>query len=269
MGKTGISEFTFGFAFLHEQANLYASGLTAAPILPSLQQEQEEGWDARLPVQGGAYFYQFKLSEYLKKSNAKYRKTYKKNGPYKRPYYRISLHKNDNNKQHNRLKTLSFMCDDVYYAAPEFENIKQFNSFYLNGRVSQNSRLVPLRECHFIQDAKQHYITYQTGSRRFLQHSEIKTGEHSHTGEEIAELYSRKATWRRIDMDFALDLYKKIIQSIEKSVKEERIYLDEKDRSFFRSNPEYESLQRILLHTADMLAVFYGASLVVAGRKSE
>jgi hypothetical protein len=51
MALTGISEFTFGFAFLSEQANRNWP-LKAVPILPSLQQEADEGWDAKLPTDG-------------------------------------------------------------------------------------------------------------------------------------------------------------------------------------------------------------------------
>ena len=46
MVAIGISEFTFGFAFLYESTMANWNDLVAAPVLPSLQQEQNEGWDA-------------------------------------------------------------------------------------------------------------------------------------------------------------------------------------------------------------------------------
>ena len=72
MAQIGISEFTFGYAFLYEQTHANWSGLTAAPVLPSLQQEQDAGWDAHLPLAGTDFYYQFKLSDYLSRSNALY-----------------------------------------------------------------------------------------------------------------------------------------------------------------------------------------------------
>jgi len=72
MVSVGISEFTFGFAFLFELTNANWPDITAAPVLPSLIQEQNQGWDARLPVAGTPYFYQLKLAEYLYRSNAKF-----------------------------------------------------------------------------------------------------------------------------------------------------------------------------------------------------
>jgi len=70
MAEIGISEFTFGYAFLYERTQANWGDLKAAPVLPSLQREEKEGWDARLPLNGTDFYYQFKLSEYLKRSNA-------------------------------------------------------------------------------------------------------------------------------------------------------------------------------------------------------
>jgi hypothetical protein len=52
MVEIGISEFTFGYAFLYEQTQANSSDLKAALVLPNLQQEKLEGWDARLPLTG-------------------------------------------------------------------------------------------------------------------------------------------------------------------------------------------------------------------------
>ena len=49
MVSIGISEFTYGFAFLFEQVNANWIGVDAAPILPSLQTEQMSGWDVSIP----------------------------------------------------------------------------------------------------------------------------------------------------------------------------------------------------------------------------
>src|SRR6184192_674522 len=100
MAVVGISEFTFGFAFLHEQTLQNWEGLTAAPILPSLQQETDVGWDARLPRHAVDFYCQFKLSDYLSNWNAKYIL----DNTYTTPYYRISFHRKNDNRQHQRLR---------------------------------------------------------------------------------------------------------------------------------------------------------------------
>jgi hypothetical protein len=59
MVEIGISEFTFGYAFLYEQTQANWSDLKAALVLPNLQQEELQGWDARLPLTGTDFYYQF------------------------------------------------------------------------------------------------------------------------------------------------------------------------------------------------------------------
>ena len=66
----GLPEFTFGYAYLYEQTVAKWGELTAAPTLPSLYQEAKEGWDAKLPTRGTAFFYQFKVSDWLFRRNA-------------------------------------------------------------------------------------------------------------------------------------------------------------------------------------------------------
>src|SRR3972149_218984 len=88
MAKIGISEFTFGFAFLYEQTHANWTALRAAPVLPSLQEEQGKGWDARLPLNGVDFYYQFKLSEHLSRSNS----SFIADGTYTGPYHRLALH---------------------------------------------------------------------------------------------------------------------------------------------------------------------------------
>ena len=50
--------------FLFEQTRRNWANLRVAPILPSLAQEAEDAWDARLPLTGTDFYYQFKLSDY-------------------------------------------------------------------------------------------------------------------------------------------------------------------------------------------------------------
>jgi hypothetical protein len=161
MVAIGISEFTFGFAFLYEQTSQNWGDLAAVPILPSLQQEAQDAWDAHLPLLAEDYYYQFKLSEYLYCPNAKYIE----DETYNQSYFRIALHKRDNNRQHRRLKLHAQTHPNTFYVAPELNNIDDFNQAFLAQNLSQNSRLIPLNDCDDIaeDDGDQHYITYQMG----------------------------------------------------------------------------------------------------------
>lgn len=53
MATIGISEFSFGYAFLYEQTRANWTTLRAVPVLPSLQQEKDVGWGFQEPEKGG------------------------------------------------------------------------------------------------------------------------------------------------------------------------------------------------------------------------
>jgi ribosomal protein S16 len=180
MVAIGISEFTFGFAFLHELTKANWSDVTAAPILPSLQEEHDEGWDAKLPLAGTPFFYQFKLVEYLSRSNA----TYIKNGTYNGPYYRIALHDRDNNRQHRLLWQLGQGNPETFYAAPELNKRSSFNDQFLNQQIVPSSRLIRLSDCEQLADTdgESHVITFQQNQPAWIFHSEPRRREQSYSG---------------------------------------------------------------------------------------
>src|SRR5690606_37209162 len=155
MASTGISEFTFGYAFLYEQTQRHWANLKAVPVLPSLREEAELGWDARLPTSAVDYYYQFKLSDYLTRRNA----SFISDGTYSRPYYRISLHKRNRNRQHARLRRLCATHPNTYYVAPEFSTSTDFESAYFSSSITDHSRLIPLAHCDDLPDSEQHHIT--------------------------------------------------------------------------------------------------------------
>lgn len=263
----GISEFTFGYAFLYEQTNVYWPDLTAAPILPSLLQEQNLGWDAQLPVAGACYFYQFKLSEYLFRANARYIQ----DGTYTTPYYRVGLHPRDNNRQHRLLRTLSVQNPNTFYVAPELNTIAHFNTFFLNHTLTQHTRLIPLAECDDVapNDGTQHYITYQQDNAAWDFHSERSRKERSVFGKDLENLYRRTdPSMRPITADFARTLLKETIEvisklpdgEIPKELLLERRLLDETTLGADRR----EVLQRV----ADLTAAVFGVTMVIVGPRN-
>lgn len=262
MAIVGLSEFTFGFGFLYEQTAANWGGLKAAPILPSLQQEQDDGWDARLPLQGTDYYYQFKLSDYLSRRNAKHIK----DGTYDGPYYRFYLHKNNNNQQHQRLRE---HCADnplTYYVAPEFNALEDFNSAFLAKELRERSRLIALSDCDDIADAKRHYITFAEGQEGFDQHSTRKRHEHSSFGTELPELYKRsKKRWQRIDKGFAEQLFEKTRTVVSRNLEREEREVARREVALLNFAPQQSSRRDILLRTADVLSTFLGVTLVLVG----
>jgi len=294
MAQIGISEFTFGFGFLSEQTQRHWKDLRVAPVLPSLQQEQHEGWDAQLPLTAADYYYQFKLSDYLERTNAKFIT----DGTYTAPHYRIALHKRNWNQQHQRLKVHSTKNPNTYYVAPEFYSVGAFNSAFLNKQLLNRSRLIPLGDCKYIADNEQHYITFRSGSPTWTFHSDPETHGTSVTGEHIEGLYRRNQL-RVVDEAFAADLFHQAAESARLAISEEKkrkrtrrkaeeseeIYdahapprlasttraegepknEDFEDIELLDYDPQRHRQREVLKRTSQVLSVFFGLTLVLVG----
>jgi len=262
MIPTGISEFTFGYAFLYEQTHANWANLVAAPVLPSLQQEADGGWDAHLPVLGTDFYYQFKLADHLFNWNAKYIA----DGTYHAAYYRLSLHKRDRNRQHRRLRAHCARHPETYYVAPEFSGLGAFNQSFLARQIAQRSRLIPLTRCPDITDSDQHYITYQQGNPAWIQHSEPKRDETSYSGATTEALYRRtEPTWRDIDEAFAISLFERVVADVERVARDEERGASAEIGDLLDAGADDRSRAGYLRRTADLLSIFYGLTMVMVG----
>jgi len=264
MVAIGISEFTFGYAFLYEQTNRHWGNLRAAPILPSLQQEAEQGWDAHLPTNGIDYYYQFKLSDYLYTGNAKYIRE----NIYSSPYFRIAFHKNENNRQHRRLKAHAELHPNTYYVAPEITFEDDFNDIFLNRQVTEHSRLFPLIDCDDVYDGEQHYITFQKDISDWNQHSDNKTHRISIQGRSLQKAYDESARqMKRLDKTFAEDLFTKTAENVRKIIDTERIMgwpeKEEPIQKLLDERITRESKNNIVKRVSQILSIFYGLTLVI------
>ncbi len=262
MAIVGISEFTFGFAFLYEQTHGHWGNLRAAPVLPNLQQEQEEGWDANLPLNGTDFYYQFKLSDYLWRGNAKFIA----DGTYDGPYYRIALHRKNNNQQHQRLRDHAANNPHTYYVAPEFDSLEDFNTSFLSHQISTRSRLIALSDCDDVIDADQHFITYQEGIQGHHFHSDSKRREKSYFGRDIEKLYGESRTeWRPINRDFAEGILEKTRASLLRSREREEPRITQAPLTLMDFDPGQLDRNELLRRTADVLSAFVGVTLVIVG----
>lgn len=268
MAITGISEFTFGFAFLFEQVYQNWPDLIAAPILPSLQQEAEEGWDARLPLRGVDFYFQFKLSDYLWNGNAKYIR----DGTYDSPYYRIALHRHNHNQQHQRLRQLSKTNRNTFYVAPEFSQLEEFNTSYLSRAISQSSRLIPISECQDIRDNQQHFITYQPGDMSWTEWSKPKHHSYSGSGKNLESLYRRASeNFKPVNLRFAEELYEKtkiqVSKDLSKESRKQKLeVIDLPIEEMLKQEPK-RTKQALLAQTAELVSTYYGATMVLVGTK--
>ena len=267
MVSIGISEFTFGFAFLFEQVNANWIGLDAAPILPSLQTEQMSGWDVSIPMFGVPFFYQFKIPEYLSAAHA----TYIADGTYGGPYYRIDMHRRENNNQHRRLKALAAISPNTFYAAPELNSQAAFTTQFLAQTLVDASRLIPLTDCDDIapDDDSQHRITFTPGAADWAFHSEIHRKTLSYKGRDsLRDLYAKtRSSWARLDQHYAEDLSSRMVASLQK-VTGKRFGLA---KQLLRptTGKRRDARDAAFASVADILATEFGASMLIVGSSNQ
>ena len=202
----GFSEFSYGFAFTHEYVNLNP-GLKAAPELPSLIKEAETGYDLKLDYKGHPKYFQFKLSTYLDRRNALHWPSHH------RSHYRVRISTRPKSNrftatdQHSRLKRLSTNVDDVFYVAPKFHSEDEFNFFFVQGRITENSLWAPLKELPWISDHSAHYMTFTKDDGQLWWHSEAIQLEGHFLAEEHSSSTRELVT---IDEAFYRDLRSKL-----------------------------------------------------------
>jgi hypothetical protein len=260
MAEVGISEFSFGYAFLFEQTQANWGNLKAAPILPNLKQEAYVGWDAQLPLKGTDFYYQFKLTDYLWHGNAEYLA----DGTYTSAYYRFRLNRRNGSEQHRRLKRLSVSNPQTYYVTPEFNSMDEFNASFLAQQISAKCRIIPLSQCLDVTDGDQHCITFQPGDPAWEFHSERSRREHSYRGEEIGTLYrGSQSRWQPINVEFAEGLLERT-RAIAREVTAEE---GRQTPSIIDEKLTDQNRTHLLIRAAEILSVTLGVTMVLVGSR--
>ena len=267
MVAIGISEFSFGYAFLYEQTQVHWNNLTAAPILPSLQQEANAGWDVHLPVEGEAFFYQFKLTDYLFRHNARFIS----NGTYASPYFRVSLHRRENNRQHRLLRAHCRTNPNTFYVVPELQTIPAFNAAFLAHNLTGHTRLFSLGDCEDIAptDGSEHCITFQTGELAWDFHSERVRKERSFFGSRLEDLYTERThVPRQIDVRFARELLERSTASARDFGAEETTDAVDLTRRLLEGAVGNTGRRELLQRVADLSATVFGLTMVIVGPRN-
>lgn len=151
--KTDFSEFSFGFGFINDLLGKLGPSIVAAPEFPSLIQEGTLGYDAKIDFPGLPLFFQFKLCEYMKHPLAR------EWPDYVRPYFRFAITPANRSPQHNLLRDLA-RRELVFYIAPLFSTVWEFNRFFLAKQVSSRSIWIPLSRLPSTLNSDRHWVTY-------------------------------------------------------------------------------------------------------------
>lgn len=153
-----ISEFSYGFALTHELV-LSLGSLVAAPVFPSLIEEGKAGggYDVKLEAPGLPLFLQFKRSERLTRGTAR---EIKAGAPLTLPYHRIVLTARRDSDQHDMLIELDQAPNVVFYAAPVFHQMEEFDEAFLNGEVRARSFFVSPATIGAFSDDGAHHLSF-------------------------------------------------------------------------------------------------------------
>ncbi|AFZ27833.1 hypothetical protein Cylst_5849 [Cylindrospermum stagnale PCC 7417] len=168
--RSGISEFSYGYAVTEALIYDNRTSLTAAPFFPSLIDEGKKGYDLRLDRPGQPLFLQFKLSDYMRgRSNT----TEIQKSLFTGAFYRMHLRPKKSSggrhgsDQHQLLMDWESKGNEVYYVAPVFHELDDFNKAYLNHQILQRSIYIPPSDIGSLPDDKEHHVAFQVPGKAF------------------------------------------------------------------------------------------------------
>ena len=161
--KCEFSESSYAFSLVSELIQTGELGsIVAAPFAPSTYKEGTKGYDIKLSRKGKPLFLQFKIPDYIvqKRSSS--------TSPYPSPFFRIKMWNRQVSDQHNVLKKLSDANPaTVFYVAPAFHELVEFNSLFMSSSISKNSAFFSLNNLPFIKDYDDHHIYYTEPGKHF------------------------------------------------------------------------------------------------------
>lgn len=150
-------------------------GFTGTPLLPSTREEGKLGFDLKIiPKSGYPIFLQFKLADYLKRSNSKYIK----DGSYDEPYYRVAIYNQNRSRQHNILWDLADKGEQVSYVAPIFHTQNDFDKNFTSSGIYKGSAFFNLCDLPRLDDNLDHDIVFLEGKTSFYRWHSNKSIEY-------------------------------------------------------------------------------------------
>ena len=164
-----FSEFSFGYA-LTESCMRHVREFrpdAPPPNFPTTHEEREVGYDVKMPwadprgagdrVTGGCFlFLQFKLCQWITRKRAKECKA-KKLCP---EFLRMPLMRQNRSLQHERLLAWDNGHREVYYAAPRYYKLVEFENVYRRGRMLAESAFIRPRDIGPI-DCRPHCVSFK------------------------------------------------------------------------------------------------------------
>jgi hypothetical protein len=246
-----FSEFTYGYALVEELSR--STSFTAVPTFPSLVEEGRiGGYDVNLTIDGMPFFLQFKKSDYLSRSNAKYYSSF--NGS----YYRFHLHALRHSQQHNLLLHLERSGNPVFYVAPRFHRNIELHDNYFSSNVASSSIWVAPTEIGNFPDDDEHEICFNRSANTVFFCSEPKIVENKFSYakgnmKSYIKIFKERNGYRQFHKENWQELYEQM-----------EYILKLNDLASFSKLSIFLSQEKdIVLKTAKLSRLAFGADIIV------
>jgi hypothetical protein len=157
-----FSEYTFGATLTTEVVAALggAANLSAAPLVPHLQQEADLGFDLAVESEWALVFLQFKISQLMVGANAGQAADF--GVPYLR--FKVKTDRTSNGTcQHNVLRDLEGNLAGigfVYYAAPIFVSTTDLNQYAADESITEHSVFPRPSQLPTVHHGSTHYYAY-------------------------------------------------------------------------------------------------------------
>lgn len=222
-----FSEFSYGYAVVREIERWGAGGFSDAPFFPSLILEGRIGYDVLLRFATSHMFLQFKSSHFMVRGNAFERAVL---GGAR--YYRMPLHPKSKSRQHELLIDLETEGEEVYYMAPAFHRMTDFNRAFISRRVCEESLAIAPSQIGPLDDDDEHYVIFRGASRPYVC-SKPRPIDGEYAGKRLLKRRRREGYTRRI-VDVENDLLVKLARVISSEDQGESIIAEVKESRYTR-----------------------------------
>lgn len=241
--RSDFTEFSYGFAALNELVTQFpgTGGLHAAPMLPTLRDENTLGYDARLDSVHGVFFLQFKCAMRLTRPRAKQWPAYGQ------PYYAFDLRNTWRSPQHDalcRLQGALPFAGHVAYVASAFHTLAQLNVHFRDTSVLRESVWVSPLAIGRTRIGDSHRVCFLDARDRPLRFSDEPLPVESMTFSDVVALAANWAEERPIDVNELVAVVSDALTGF-------------KGRGRPLEDP-FEELRRLAWVTADTQVVFVG-----------
>jgi len=205
--RVGFSELQFAYSCTRELEKGALFPSIGVPYFPSLYEESRIGADVVFGTPISPVFIQYKVAEYMVRSDATYRKLFGKK------FFQFPIYPANKSPQHNLLVNLSLRQPYVYYCSSTFQSYNEFELSHISQTVVSRSIFIPVRGLPHNVGSNRHNIVFQLSPLKGYWCSDPMKIELSDWDEVVADVMN-KQFYINYDESFPNKLLETMLQAI-------------------------------------------------------